>query len=147
VPTLLPLPDRFWSKVAGRADPAGCWTWVAGKFPKGYGVFRIDGKSKSVHRLSYESMVGPIPAGLSIDHLCRNRACVNPAHLEAVTNRVNVLRGVSYIAACAKKTHCPQGHPYAGENLHVYQGRRYCRACHKVHARAHDARRREARAA
>lgn len=81
--------------------------------------------------MSHELHKGPIPEGLVIDHLCRNRGCVNPDHLEAVTQRENILRGEGLAAANARKTHCPKGHPYSGENLYVVpsSGRRQCRIC------------------
>ena len=90
-----------------------------------------------VHRFVYERLVGKIPEGLQIDHLCRVRHCANPAHMEAVTQRENILRGMSPAAENARKTHCPQGHPYEGENLFTYnQGRfRRCRACDRERGR------------
>lgn len=117
---------RFWAKVNKTET---CWLWTASKKPKGYGEFSVDGSLVYAHRFAYEAVVGPIPAGLTLDHLCRVRHCVNPTHLEAVTNRENNLRGESQSAAHARKTRCPQGHEYAGENLIVYRGARQCREC------------------
>jgi hypothetical protein len=82
------------------------------------------------HRAAYLLTVGPIPVGLVLDHLCRNRRCVNPAHLEAVTNRVNLLRGETFTARHANTTRCPSGHDYSEENtMRDSLGRRYCRTC------------------
>jgi hypothetical protein len=88
------LPERFWSKVA--VDPSGCWLWtgyLTTKHPNGYGRFKIGEKGTLAHRLTWETLAGPIPAGMEIDHLCRVRRCCNPAHLEPVTHQENVLRG------------------------------------------------------
>src|SRR5690348_1907218 len=112
--------QRFWAKV-DRRGPGECWTWQATQ-TNGYGQFKIDGKQRYAHRVSYELTVGPIPDGLQIDHLCRNRACVNPAHMEPVTPRVNTLRGIGGAAARAARTHCPRGHAYTAEN--TYRSRR-----------------------
>jgi len=96
----------------------------------GYGKVNIDGKAKLAHRVVYEALVGPIPEGLQLDHLCRNRACVNPAHLEPVTQRVNILRGTGTAAVHAAKTHCINGHPFDEANTYLYQGnKRMCRRC------------------
>lgn len=118
--------DRFWSKV----DQTGrCWLWKAGKVG-GYGRFYFKGKAVLAHRFAYEKTYGKIPKGLEIDHLCRNVACVKYLHLEAVTHKVNVLRGIGEAARHAKKTHCPQGHSYSGRNLLVEKhGYRRCRSC------------------
>jgi len=103
-----------------------CWLYLGPFNPQGYGIYCM----KMAHRLAYESFVGPIPDGLTIDHLCRTRHCINPRHLEPVTNKENVLRGESLSAINAKKTHCPKGHPYFGKNLLIRPaGSRSCRAC------------------
>lgn len=118
---------RFWEKVQ-KTD--GCWNWVAARTPYGYGVFTPPkGKRKYAHRLAYESIVGPIPPGLCLDHLCRNPSCVNPAHLEPVTQLENVRRGRR-----ATQTACKHGHPYTDENTYRYSRggdsrSRACRAC------------------
>lgn len=118
--------DRFWAKVEKTSD---CWIWKGAKHGRGYGNFFASGYVLA-HRFSYELARGPIPPGLTIDHLCRNRLCVNPDHLEAVTMRVNLLRGVGPSAVAARKTHCPRGHEYAGLNIYwTKDGRRKCRTC------------------
>jgi len=127
--------ERFMEKVADGEN--GCMNWTGGLNGVGYGQFyrgRTDlgdtGKTYA-HRWSYETFVGPIPEGLHLDHLCRNRACVNPDHLEPVTIRENLLRGVGPSATNARKTACPQGHPLAGANLYVNpnNSQRSCREC------------------
>ncbi|MBA4019174.1 MAG: HNH endonuclease [Pirellula sp.] len=131
---------RFWSKV--EKIEGGCWIWTAGKVAGGYGhiTFRRDGKQvdQLAHRLAYQLLVGPIPEGLEIDHLCRNRACVNPEHMEAVTSRVNTLRGNTRAAANLAKTHCHRGHELNEAN--VYRGKnapnqRICRECNRIKCR------------
>jgi len=118
----------FWERVDRRSD--GCWGWTGAKTQKGYGYLKVDGKFFRAHRFSYLALVGPIPEGTELDHLCRVKECVNPEHLEAVSHRENVLRGVSPIARNVQKTHCPQGHPYSGTNLYTNPGGgRFCREC------------------
>lgn len=112
--------------------PDECWVWQ-GALHKGYGIMRVAGHQRPVHRVAWELEHGPIPDGLVIDHLCRNRACVNTAHMELVTPGENVLRGEAPPAVYARRTHCIHGHPFAGENLKLgtRDGRpiRICRAC------------------
>lgn len=126
------LPDRFWAKCIPEPN-SGCWLWLASVDGSGYGHLKGEGGRKAptvkAHRVAYEALVGPIPRGLHIDHLCRVRTCCNPAHLEPVTNRVNVLRGVSFAATNVNKAVCPSGHAYDDVNTRWYQGRRYCREC------------------
>jgi HNH endonuclease len=124
-----PAIDRFFEKVEKTAT---CWTWTASKDPNDYGQF---GSTKA-HRWAYEHFVGPIPAGFDLDHACRRPACVNPAHLEPVTHRVNVLRGISPMAINARKIICKNGHPFDAENTYRdAQGGRTCRKCRMGHLR------------
>lgn len=127
--------SRFWSKVA-RDPTSGCWEWQAYRNPAGYGVFSMRRKTLLAHRWAYEHFIGPIPEGLDLDHLCRNRCCCNPNHVEPVTRKTNVLRGDldamwrGYPSRNAAKTHCPAGHAYDERNTYVDKiGRRFCRAC------------------
>ena len=123
------LEQRFWSKVV---KTNSCWNWTAAKNEKGYGLFGIKhGKIIRAHRFSYELVNGKIPTGLTLDHLCRNRACVNPDHLEAVTNKENILRGIGLTAINSRKTHCPKGHPYSSDNLvKMSSSERKCKTCY-----------------
>ena len=124
--------SRFWNKVVIRNKTA-CWLWQAsrnmGKFP--YGRFQLGEKVVRAHRVSFIlSRRSDIPAGLTLDHLCRNPSCVNPFHLEAVSGRTNVLRGSSPPARHSQQTHCKYGHAFKGKNLYVdLRGFRKCRTC------------------
>lgn len=126
----LPMIDRFWAKVV-KSDENSCWLWQ-GTTSRGYGQMWDGHRLNQAHRFAYELLRGPIPAGLHIDHLCRVRACVNPAHLEVVTCRENILRGESLPARNAQKTTCVNGHALTPENVEAYgwkqRGRR-CRMC------------------
>lgn len=127
---------RFWSRVEVPVDGDGCWIWTGCKAGFGYGRPMYRGRSRSAHRIAYELLVGPIPAGLELDHLCRNPPCVNPAHLEPVTHQVNLLRGVSPVAVNVLKTHCPKGHPYSGRNLKLGRSSKAGRQCRECKALA-----------
>jgi hypothetical protein len=122
---------RFLAKYEVDTE-TGCWNWTAGKNSWGYGTFWLNGRNERAHRFSYEALIGTIPGGLHIDHLCRNRKCVNPAHMEPVTLQENTRRGESGWKQAAK-SHCPKGHPYAGSNLYLHVQpsgpRRHCRTC------------------
>ena len=110
-------------------EETGCWSWVGAKNSEGYGSWWVGGRHHRAHRVMYERTKGPIPDGLVIDHLCRNRDCVNPDHLEVVTNRENIMRGEGYTAQQVRKTHCKRGHQLNEANIARFQGRRSCRAC------------------
>jgi len=130
---------RFWSKV--RFTPM-CWEWTAST-ARGYGQITLRGKWASAHRLAWTILRGPIPDGLTLDHLCRNRACVNPSHLEPVTMKVNLLRGNGACARHARKTHCNRGHPLVPGNLrHSQANDRRCLECHRQWNREYQQRRR-----
>jgi len=126
-PKAIPLAVRVWKRIT-KTDT--CWLW-AEPLRAGYGMIKNEGgRPVGAHRVVYELLVGPIPDGLHLDHLCRVRNCVNPTHLEPVTRRENILRGESFAAANRAKTHCPQGHEYNGMNTRVSQsGKRHCRPC------------------
>lgn len=127
-PVLLDLPERIRARVAPKGP---CWEWSGAK-TKGYGHLSHRGRQVYAHRLVYELLVGPIPAGLEIDHLCRNPPCVNPSHLEPVTHRENLLRGVGIVAACARKTHCLRGHEFTADNtIRRKNGKRSCWKCRR----------------
>ncbi|MGY5129225.1 HNH endonuclease signature motif containing protein [Streptomyces nigrescens] len=132
--------DRFLSKIV--ETPAGCWQWTGYLLPNGYAQFWRGGQKLYAHRVAYEAVRGPIPDGLVIDHLCRNRGCANPDHLEAVTSRINTLRGIGFCAIRARQTHCIHGHAFDAANTYVApNGTRKCRTC-RAEARDRSRRRR-----
>jgi hypothetical protein len=128
------LPDNVAAKIGG-VDANGCWPWTAAK-TNGYGVVQHNGQVKRAHRVVYEFIVGEIPEGLELDHKCRNRACVNPAHLEPVTTIVNIARGESMSARHARQTHCLRGHEFTPENVYLrkrgHKTERFCRECSRI---------------
>lgn len=113
-------------------DGSGCWLWTGAMYKNGYGYVYVLGRNRTgAHRAVYEKLVGPIPRGLVLDHLCRNPRCVNPGHLEVVTRRVNNLRGVGINARYAARTHCDRGHLLPVDRV----GFKQCRECLRWHDR------------
>ena len=150
------LADRLWANVnkdgpisEHRPELGPCWLWLKYKNPNGYGeiMATIKGKRRAwlCHRISFEILVGPIPRGKELDHLCRTPACLNPAHLEAVTHTENILRGNSPYAQKARQTHCSRGHEFTPDNTmrNSVSGTRFCRLCNLMWNRAESRRERE----
>lgn len=127
--------ERFLRNVRA-SDANACWEWRGSRSPQGYAQMRLNGKCGLAHRFIATEAFGEIPAGLVVDHLCRNRGCVNPAHLELVTMGENTRRGDAVKAlkeSRAARTHCARGHAFSGENLHVdARGHRGCKACQRM---------------
>ena len=132
--------ERFAAHVV--VAESGCWEWQGHARPDGYANATSGGKRVLAHRWSYELHVGPIPDGLTIDHLCRNRRCVNPEHLEAVTQRENNMRATDSVTSVNSiKTHCPKGHPYDEANTYAMPGGgRDCRQCINARSREYKSR-------
>lgn len=135
--------QRFWSKVnkdgsipVYNPSLGKCWEWLGASIQTGHGVFWLNQKNIGAHVFAYGQTKGKVPKSLELDHLCRNPPCVNPEHLEAVTPKVNTLRGNGAAAINARKTHCKRGHPLGGENLYVNsKGQRICRECTRQYQR------------
>lgn len=147
---LFDVTDKHADRLLGHVShvtSAGCWEWGGNKHAAGYGVLNIDGHRRLAHRASYRYFRGEIPEGLVIDHKCRNRACVNPWHMEVVTIGENVMRGETIAARNVNKTECANGHPYSGDNL-FYGGKngrtRYCRQCSRDRQTVYNRRNRAA---
>lgn len=123
------IDELFWTHV----EVGDCWEWVGAKRAK-YGIVKRDGRTLAAHRYVWEMLVGPIPPGMQVDHLCRAEACVNPDHLEVVTPRENVLRA-------RRRPFCKRGHRIAGSNVITAEGKRRCRACNRVAQSRYNAKR------
>ena len=137
--------ERFWSLV-DVYQPAGCWEWMGTRRADGYGVIKF-GKNNQfrAHRVAYELLLGSIPADLPLDHLCRNRACVNPDHLESVNQRENLRRGYGFPGILSRLTHCMRGHEFTPENTLIDRnGCRQCLICHRGRKRLQMRRKRVA---
>ncbi len=136
---MISIIERFEEKI-NKSNSSDCWLWNGKIDPHGYSLFSIQGKWNRAHRVAYTLFIGPIPKNLTLDHLCRVRNCVNPNHLEAVTIKVNTLRGTSFSVLNALKTHCPHNHPYSESNTYLYKGERHCKSCNVVNMRNYRAR-------
>lgn len=127
-------PDlMFWPKVMKSIDPGGCWEWAGRRDKRGYGIVHFLGHLRA-HQVAYDLLVGSVPVGLELDHLCRNPSCVNPAHLEAVTHQENILRGRNH---GRDQTHCKHGHAFDDANTLRWvadngRPRRRCRTCNRA---------------
>lgn len=134
--------EAKWERVLSLIDAGDCWEWTGYRDTQGYGGIWWDGRQWKAHRFIYTRLVGAIPVGLEPDHLCRNRGCVNPDHIELVTHQVNSLRSPTASSAVnARKTHCPRGHRYDGR---LGSGARYCRTCARARAARYYARKKAA---
>ena len=136
----LPL-ETILSRFTRKGDDE-CWPWSGRRGSRGYGRFTTTSRTRksqvfAAHRLVYAALKGPIPDGMQLDHLCRNRMCVNPSHLEPVTARENTRRGISVPGVNSRKTHCIRGHSFSEANTRLRaNGSRQCRTCDRLHAAA-----------
>ena len=123
--------NKFWGSVHYQLD-SKCWEWQGSKYPNGDGQCYMPGMTRYAHKVSYIQCIGEVPEGLDLDHLCRNRLCVNPAHLEPVTRQTNVLRGIGFIPEKARATHCNYGHEYTEINTYRAPNQtRHCKICRR----------------
>jgi hypothetical protein len=127
------LANRFWSKVK-RNEASGCWEWQSYISPQGYGKFSVNNFPQSSHVIAFILKNGPIGYGLVIDHMCKNRRCVFPDHLRAVTQKINSTQNSNGLTAInAAKTHCHKGHEFSKENTAIRRGSRLCKACKRLY--------------
>lgn len=135
IPHLTPKQqDRFWARVEVH-HPAGCWEWIGPRGTRGYGQLFLNDKCFTAHRVAYALLIEDAPGDMTIDHLCRNKRCVNPDHLRVVTSVENVLAGLAPTAQNARKTHCINGHEFTPDNVYQRPNRpteRGCRACRRT---------------
>lgn len=136
---------RLWAKVnkdgpipGYRPELGPCWLWTGSTNSHGYGLIKVNGRSLLAHRATYELMHGPIQPSVEPDHLCRVRSCVRPDHLELLTHRENVLRGMGPTAQHARQTHCLRGHPFSETNTYLWRTSRHCRACKRKRGAAQN---------
>jgi len=133
--------ERFYDYIE---KTNSCWNWTGPDRPNGYGRFCVLYKTYSAHRFSYLLFKGQIPEGLSIDHLCRNRKCVNPDHLELVTTKENLFRSDETRASINKnKQQCLRGHPYDSQNTYIHNNKRYCKICVRENVRKYQNKKKE----
>ena len=136
------LRDRILARVTERAMGYETPCWISDRYtrPNGYTTIGVNNRVTYTHRAAYIAFVGDIPDGMQLDHLCRNRACCNPDHLEPVSQHENILRGEGWAAKFADQTHCLRGHPLSGANLYVRRdtGGRQCRACNALRQRRYQ---------
>lgn len=134
----IPLIDRFVEKISEPDDAHNdCWIWKGSRTGSGYGQIWVNRRMRTAHRVSHELFIGPIPDGCAVDHLCRNRLCVRPDHLQALDHYTN------WSQWNLSKTHCRNGHLYSGDNLRFKpSGERRCRICHNAQERERQSRKR-----
>lgn len=128
------LPQSIRDRIEQHED--GCWLWRGTIHRTGYGIVKLDRRMQTAHRVIYERLIGTVDESLHLDHLCRVRNCVNPAHLEPVTCRENIMRGEGLAARNARATHCIRGHAFSEENTLIHSGgKRRCRECERTNQR------------
>ncbi len=143
VRSILGLPERFWAMatISDTGHDTPCLVWTGYRNRDGYGRYSTSTASCYAHRVAFKALVGPVPGGLTVDHLCRVRNCVNPTHMEAVPHRTNLLRSDSASAVALRTNRCVNGHEFTSENTYIRQnGGRQCRACNRESARRYKAR-------